>query len=127
LLAGQAFLSLSRGDSAGAARQFEQLAVEIADASPLALNVAARLFAAARDTAKSEAIWRTIIDRYADAPEAAESELAWARVLRSRGENEPAMTHLEHLILTWPQSALVPQARRELDLARARMTHGTTS
>jgi hypothetical protein len=25
---------------------------------------------------------------------------------------------LEHLLLTYPQSALAPQARRELDLAR---------
>ena len=26
---------------------------------------------------------------------------------------------LEHLILTYPQSAMVPEARRELDVARA--------
>jgi hypothetical protein len=35
------------------------------------------------------------------------------------------VARLEHLILTYPQSALVPQARRELDLARAGIP-GTT-
>jgi outer membrane protein assembly factor BamD (BamD/ComL family) len=29
-----------------------------------------------------------------------------------------AVAQLEHLILTWPRSALVPQARRRLDEAR---------
>jgi hypothetical protein len=29
-----------------------------------------------------------------------------------------AIERLEHLILTYPTSALVPQARRELDLAK---------
>jgi hypothetical protein len=28
------------------------------------------------------------------------------------------VARLEHLILTYPQSALIPQARRELELAR---------
>ena len=35
---------------------------------------------------------------------------------RQRGAD--AVTQLEHLILTYPESALVPQARRALDLAR---------
>jgi hypothetical protein len=34
------------------------------------------------------------------------------------GDTAGAVDRLEHLILTYPQSALVPQARRELDLAR---------
>jgi hypothetical protein len=33
---------------------------------------------------------------------------------RDRG----AVERLEHMILTYPRSALVPQARRELDLAK---------
>ncbi len=126
-LAGQAFLSLARGDSASAARQFERLADEVKDAAPLALSVAGRLFAAARDTAKSVAIWESVIRTYADAPEAAEAELAWSRVLRQRGDQPGAVSHLEHLILTWPQSALVPQARRELELARKRDSTGDRS
>ena len=41
-----------------------------------------------------------------------------AGLLRRRGDATAAVAHLEHLILTYPQSALVPQARRELELAR---------
>ena len=35
------------------------------------------------------------------------------------GHTADAVTHLEHMILTYPESALVPQARRELELARS--------
>ncbi|MFN8572323.1 MAG: hypothetical protein U0132_09710 [Gemmatimonadaceae bacterium] len=126
-LAGQAFLSLARGDSGSAARQFEQLATEVSDAAPLALSVAGRLYASAGDTAKSVAIWESVIRTYQDAPEAAEAELAWSRVLRQRGDERGAASHLEHLILTWPQSALVPQARRELDLTRGHGANGQPS
>jgi tetratricopeptide (TPR) repeat protein len=120
-LSGEAFLALARGDSAGAARQFERVAEELFDVSPLALGVAARLFLAAQDTTKSMAVWQSLVERYEEAPEAAEAELAWSRVLRRRSEDSSAVAHLEHLILTWPQSALVPQARRELDIVRGRL------
>ena len=53
-----------------------------------------------------------------DAPEAPEAELEWARALRHDGQTKAAIEHLEHLILTYPQSALLPQARRELELSR---------
>ncbi|MDQ4080711.1 MAG: hypothetical protein M3125_08120, partial [Gemmatimonadota bacterium] len=53
-----------------------------------------------------------------DAPEAPEANLEWARALRRAGRHTDAVARLEHLILTYPDSALVPQARRELELAR---------
>lgn len=118
---GEAFLALARGDSAGAARMFERVANELKDATPLALGVAARLFLAALDTAKSVSVWNVLVEKYEQAPEAAEAELSWSRVLRRQGDDSAAVTHLEHLILTWPQSALVPQARRELEVARGRL------
>jgi TolA-binding protein len=59
------------------------------------------------------------VDVESSTPEAPQAELEWARALRRRGDHAGALAHLEHLILTYPQSALVPQARRELDLARA--------
>lgn len=118
VVAGQAFLSLARGDTSGAASRFEQVATQLADAAPLALGVAARLYVATRDTVRGVGIWKTVIEKYSDAPEAAEAELGWARVLSREGDEAGAAQHLEHLILTWPQSALVPQARRELELAR---------
>jgi len=55
----------------------------------------------------------------ATTPEAPEAELSWARSLRRGGHAADAVTHLEHMILTYPESALVPQARRELELARS--------
>jgi hypothetical protein len=64
------------------------------------------------------ATWQRIVAEHGDAPEAAEAELEWARTLRRRGDLQGAITHLEHLILSAPESALLPQARRELALAR---------
>lgn len=118
--AGQAFLALTRGDTTQAAARFVTAAEEreMADAAPLLLATAARLYAARADTAHARALWQTLVTSHADAPEAAEAELEWARALRQAGDARGAVEHLEHLILTWPESALVPQARRELDLAR---------
>jgi hypothetical protein len=38
---------------------------------------------------------------------------------RRKNDATGAAAHLEHMILAYPQSALVPQARRELDLAKS--------
>ena len=70
------------------------------------------------DAVHATQLWRRLIEQSAESPEAAEAELDWSRLLRKQGDAAGAITHLEHLILTWPQSALVPQARRELELAR---------
>jgi hypothetical protein len=35
--------------------------------------------------------------------------------LERQGKSAEAITHLEHLILTYPQSAVIPEARRELE------------
>jgi hypothetical protein len=35
-----------------------------------------------------------------------------------RGASADAITHLEHLILTFPESAVVPEARRTLERAK---------
>jgi hypothetical protein len=54
-----------------------------------------------------------------DAPATAPAaELALAELLMSGHRPGEAVEVLEHLILTYPQSALVPQARRKLDEAR---------
>lgn len=116
--AGGAFLALAKGDSAGAAQRFVSAATELSDATPLLLGVAARLYVAMRDTTRSLELWKTLVEKFADAPEAAEADLEWARYLRRGGDAASAVARLEHLIMTWPQSALVPQARRELDLAK---------
>jgi hypothetical protein len=115
---GAAFLSLARGDSVTAAAQLESAASHVPDAAALMLNASARIIAARHDDSGAVALWQRVVEKYAGAPEAAEAELEWARVLRRTGDTAGAVRHLEHMILTYPRSALVPQARRELDLAK---------
>lgn len=115
---GAAFLALARGDTVNAATQFVSAAERQPEAAPALLNAAARLLAARGDEKGAVLLWQRIVGQHADAPEAAEAELEWARTLRRRGDAAGAITHLEHLILSAPQSALLPQARRELELAR---------
>ena len=63
-------------------------------------------------------LWERIATTYANSPEAPEAELAWARQLLRRGDTAGARARLEHLIVTYPESALVPIARRELESVR---------
>ena len=115
---GRAFLALARGDTADAAAGFEKAATELGDATPLLLATAARLYASHHSEAQAITLWSAIVTQSSDAPEAPEAELDWARALRHGGQNQAAIEHLEHLILTYPQSALLPQARRELEQSR---------
>lgn len=116
---GRAFLALARGDTAAASAQFAQAADSLPTVQSLLLSMAAQLDAAHGDLPAATALWRRIVEQDKDSPEAPQAELAWARALRAAGDNTGASSHLEHLILTYPQSALVPQARRELELAKA--------
>ena len=115
---GTAFLTLARGDTALASRRFESAATDLPDAAPLLLAIAARLESARRNEDRALALWQRVAGQYADAPEAPEAQLEWARGLRRRGDLTAAREHLEQLILMYPKSALVPQARRELDALR---------
>ena len=112
---GGAFLALARRDSVQASRAFEAAASDVPDGAPVLLALAARVAAARGDEARALTLWARLVARHADAPEAAEAHLEWARTLRRRGDVAGARTHLETLILTYPGSALLPQARRELD------------
>jgi tetratricopeptide (TPR) repeat protein len=121
---GAGFLALARGDSAAAAQRFVDAAAEHAEAASALLLAAARIHAARGDTTQALATWRRIVGEHGDAPEAAEAELEWARTLRRRGDVRGAIAHLEHLILNAPESALLPQARRELEIARGTVPPG---
>ena len=114
---GTAFLSLARGDSAVAAAQLEAAAPLVPDAAALLLNASARIVATRHDSAAVR-LWQRVVEQHPNSPEAAEADLEWARVLRRQGDTAGAVQRLEHMILTYPRSALVPQARRELDLAK---------
>ena len=118
--AGSAFLALAQRDSAKALHLFVAAAAEVSEAAPLMLAAAARIATARPDTAGPHAVvlWERIVREHPTSPEAAEADLEWARALRKSGDNAAAVARLEHLLLTYPRSALAPQARRELDLAR---------
>ena len=120
---GAAFLALARADSAGAATRFVASAAQHPEAAPALLLVAARLQGSHTDAAIP--LWRRVVTEFPASPEAVESELEWARVLRKRDDAAGAITHLEHLILSAPQSALLPLARRELEMARGAMPPGS--
>jgi tetratricopeptide (TPR) repeat protein len=115
---GSAFLALARGDSSDAATRFVSAVDRHPEAASALVLAAARLRAARSDETGAVALWERVVTKYPDSPESAESELEWARVLRRRGDTAGATAHLEHLILSAPQSALLPQARRELELVR---------
>ena len=67
----------------------------------------------------AERIRRTIVAEHADTPEAPAALLALGRALAARpGHAAEARSFLERLVLEYPRSALVPQARRELDRLR---------
>jgi tetratricopeptide (TPR) repeat protein len=115
---GRAFLSLARGDTARAATTLAQSAEQIPDAASLLLYTAAQWRHATHDDVQALPLWKRVVEQYASSAEAPAAELEWARVLRRTGNATEATQRLEHLILTYPQSALVPQARRDLDLVR---------
>lgn len=120
LALGRAFLALARRDTARAAQELEAAAVALPEAASALLLTAGRLRLSLRETGPAERTLARIATEFAMSPEAPEAEFEWARSLARRGETNAAISRLEHLILTFPASALVPQARRELDLLRGR-------
>lgn len=115
---GEAFLLLARGDTAGAANNMIATAEKLPDVASLLLYTAGQLRAATRKEAEAIPLWQRVVEQYATTAEAPAAELEWARALRRRGDSAGATQRLEHLILTYPQSALVPQARRDLETIR---------
>ena len=121
---GAALLLLARGDSAAAVGALRRAAGELpaqsgrADVLLLAGRVAMALGGAHDSTAV--VLFAEIVAGAGTAAGAAPpaAELAWARLLLRRGKAEDAVAHLEHLILTYPTSAVVPEARRELERAK---------
>ena len=121
---GAALLSAARGDSVRAARALVAVARGLTgdrqggEAEPALLAWAARFAAAGRDSAGAEALWHEVAERFGSSSAAPAAELALARALAGHGDVKGAATRLEALILAHPQSALVPEARRELDRVR---------
>ena len=116
---GAALLKLEQGDTVRAVAELEA----VAGALPTAKGgaevrlLAGRLSQARGDPEVAERLYRAAASK--DAPATAPAaELALAELLLETRRSEEAVARLEHLILTYPESALVPQARRTLDQAR---------
>jgi hypothetical protein len=116
---GQALLRLEQGDTAEASAGLERVATELAPQYGGAeLNLlAGRLRVATGSTADAERLFRAATTHEAPGTAPA-AELALAELLLSTKRPGEAVEVLEHLILTYSQSAVVPQARRKLDEAR---------
>jgi len=116
---GRALLFLEQADTAQAATAIESVAVELRPqrgGAELHL-LAGRLSAATGKLADAERLFRAATAKEAPATAPA-AELALAELFISSRRPAEAVELLEHLILTYPESALVPQARRRLDEAR---------
>ncbi|HTE47377.1 MAG TPA: hypothetical protein VK636_19150, partial [Gemmatimonadaceae bacterium] len=123
---GKAFLALARGDTAGAAAQFIQSGERTPTVRSLLLLTAAQLQAGLKNDTAAVALWSRIVTDEKDTPEAPQAELEWSRLLRRKNDTAGATQHLEHLILAYPLSALVPQARRELELVKSAIPPSST-
>ena len=115
---GEALFRIERRDSANAAAALERLAPTLPPDHGGAelMLLAGRLRAGAQST-EAERIFRAVVAQGVAATSPA-AEFALADLLLRTGRNSQAIVALEHLLLTWPTSAVVPQARRLLDVAR---------
>lgn len=116
---GAALLLLQRADTARAAGALEQLGVKLTPEKGGAelLFLAGELRHALGENADAERLFRQASVPAATGTAPAAS-LALARILLDAGRKPEAVSTLERLILTYPTSAVVPQARRALDEAK---------
>lgn len=116
---GAALLLLERGDSAAAADAIEAVATGLPiDRGGAELRLlAARVERGAGNLSDAERLLRAASSEAAPSTAPA-AELELARLLIELQRSGEAVPLLEHLILTYPTSALVPQARRALDEAK---------
>jgi hypothetical protein len=116
---GMALFRLEQDDTARAVAELESVAGDLpaAKGGAEARLLAGRLAAAKGEPALAERLYREAAVQEAPATAPA-AELALAELMLAGRRTREAVAQLEHLILTYPESALVPQARRTLDVAR---------
>ena len=121
---GAALLTLARGDTAAGVAALRKAAYKLPleggrlEVLLLAGQAAAR--AGGDHEPAAIALFDEIMRGGKDSESAAlpAAELEWSRLLMRAGRASEAIPHLEHLILTYPNSAFVPEARRVLERAR---------
>src|SRR5437879_945918 len=124
---GDALLTLARGDSTRAVQALRLTAVQLppegwgggaAELLLLAGRIAARPGAGPDAERTAAALFTEVVRTGGTGAAAPAAELEWARLLLRQLDAPGAIRHLEHLILTYPESAVVPEARRELERAK---------
>jgi tetratricopeptide (TPR) repeat protein len=116
---GTAFLALARGDTADAVERLDRMARTLPPARGGAdLLVYAGQLAAEQGHAGAEALLRAGFAADSLGPSAPAAILVLAELSWRQGRASQAVALLEHLILTYPRSAVIPQARRLLDRVR---------
>jgi tetratricopeptide (TPR) repeat protein len=117
---GAAMHDLSRGDTASAVSGFARVGHELPARGGGAdvLAFAGELAVARRDLASATTLLGDALAADSTAPSAPAAELALADADAQAGRHDVATHRLEHLILAYPESAIVPQARRLLDRLR---------
>jgi tetratricopeptide (TPR) repeat protein len=116
---GAALLQLERGDTTAAVAELEKLAGSLGNsggASEVRLYAGGAARAAGHPD-DAERLYRGALEP-ADAPAAPAAALALGRLLLETDRAGAAVEILEQMILSHPESALLPQARRTLDQAR---------
>jgi len=119
---GAALLTLARGDTVTAIAALRHAAGRLPEQGGrlevllLAAQVAAQKGGEQEPTAT--ALFDEIVRAGGEGAAPAAAELDWARLLVRGGRSAEAIPHLEHLILTYPSSAFVPEARRVLERAK---------
>jgi tetratricopeptide (TPR) repeat protein len=116
---GAALLALARGDSSAALAGLRHAADRLPGSRgrPDVLLLAGRIAAAqgGGQEQTAAALFAEVVRSGGQGAAAPAAELEWARLLRRQAKPAEASAHLEHLILTYPGSAVVPEARRELE------------
>lgn len=124
---GAAYLSLARRDSSKTVSQFVVLADSMGEAAPAFLATAARIEETRNQRAafdRALVLWKRIRADYPKSPEAPEAVLAWAHSLVRSGDLKGATVQLEAMLVDYSDSAMAPEARRELQRVRALITPG---
>ena len=119
---GAALLTLARGDSVAAIAALRRSAARLPEQGGrlevllIAGQVAAQKGGDQELTAIS--LFDEVVRTGGEGAAPPAAELDWSRLLVRNGMSAEAIPHLEHLILTYPNSAFVPEARRVLERAK---------
>ncbi len=124
---GQALLILERGDTATAVTRFTALASDLAPPGAAALRYLAGELALGRADTTAALALLVAADTALAPGTAPAARLLEARILAARGARDEAERLLEAIMLDFPDSAVIPAARRARDALRGAVPSGPTA